>query len=62
MDGKEVPYAWLLGYEVMMRGERTPSRLPALSWSHLRQTMSLTAAFLNHSFSGWAAPVCLDRL
>jgi len=62
MDGKEVPYTWLLGYEVMMRGERTPLRLPALSWSHLRQTMSLTAAFLNHSFSGWAAPVCLDRL
>ena len=62
MDGKEVPYTWLLGYEVMMRGERTPLRLPALSWSHLRQTMSLTAAFLNHSFTGWAAPVCVDRM
>jgi hypothetical protein len=62
MDGKEVPYTWLLGYEVMMRGERSPRRLPALSWSHLRQTMSLTAAWVNHSFSGWAAPVSLDRL
>lgn len=62
MDGKDVPYAWLPGYEVMMRGERTPWRLPALSWSHLRHTMSLTAAFVNHSFSGWAAPVRVNDM
>jgi hypothetical protein len=61
MDGDNVPYTWLLGYEVMMRGQRTPLRLPALSWNDLRQTMSLTAAWVNHSFSGWAAPVCLSR-
>jgi hypothetical protein len=61
MDGDKVPYTWLLGYEVMMRGQRTPLRLPALSWNDLRQTMSLTAAWVNHSFSGWAAPVCLSR-
>lgn len=61
MDGDNVPYAWLLGYEVMMRGQRTPLRLPALSWNDLRQTMSLTAAWVNQSFSGWAAPVCLNR-
>lgn len=62
MDGDDVPYVWLAGYEVMMRGQRTPLRLPALSWSDLRQTMSLTAAWVNHSFSGWAAPVCINRM
>ncbi|MBV9059612.1 MAG: hypothetical protein JO296_01440 [Pseudonocardiales bacterium] len=62
MDGNTVPYTWLAGYEVMMGGQRTPLRLPALSWSHLRQTMSLTAAWINHSFSGWSAPVCIGRL
>ncbi|HJT04263.1 MAG TPA: hypothetical protein VJ757_11650 [Pseudonocardiaceae bacterium] len=62
MDGEKVPYTWLLGYEVMMRGQRTPLRMPALSWSHLRHTMSLTAAFMNHSFSGWAAPVRVNDM
>lgn len=57
MDGDTVPYTWLAGYEVMVQGRPTPWRLPALSWSHLRHTMSLTAAWANHSFSGWAAPV-----
>jgi hypothetical protein len=59
MDGEEVPYTWLAGYQVLIRGRPTPWRLPALSWSNLRHTMSLTAAWTNHSFSGWAAPVCL---
>lgn len=60
MDGASVPYTWLPGYEVMIRGRPTPWRLPALSWSHLRNTVSLTAAWLNHSFSGWAAPICVS--
>ncbi|MGH3669365.1 MAG: hypothetical protein ACRDSH_01835, partial [Pseudonocardiaceae bacterium] len=59
MDGKDVPYTWLAGYELVIRNRPTPWRLPALSWSNLRSTMSLTAAWTNHSFSGWASPVFL---
>ncbi len=60
MDGKKVPYTWLSGYEVLIRGRPTPWRLPALSWSNLRYTMSLTAAWANHSYSGWASPIRLS--
>ncbi len=60
MDGKDVPYAWLSGYELLIRGRPTPWRLPALSWSNFRHTMSLTAAWANHSYSGWASPVCIS--
>ncbi|MGB7796200.1 MAG: hypothetical protein WBL53_08070 [Pseudonocardiaceae bacterium] len=57
MDGKNVPYTWLSGYELLIRGHPTPWRLPALSWSNFRHTVSLTAGWANHSFSGWASPV-----
>jgi hypothetical protein len=60
MDGKNVPYAWLSGYELLIRGRPTPWRLPALSWSNFRHTMSLTAGWANHSYSGWASPVCIS--
>jgi hypothetical protein len=60
MDGKDVPYTWLSGYQVLIRGRPAPWRLPALSWSNLRATMSLTAAWANHSYSGWASPVCVS--
>ncbi|MGH3600323.1 MAG: hypothetical protein ACRDQH_08605 [Pseudonocardiaceae bacterium] len=60
MDGKTVPYAWLSGYELLIRGLPTPWRLPALSWSHFRHTMNLTAGWANHSYSGWASPVCIS--
>lgn len=59
MDGSNVPYAWLSGYELMIHGRPAPWRLPALSWSHLRRTMNLTAGWANHAYSGWAAPVCV---
>jgi hypothetical protein len=58
MDGKNVPYTWISGYEVMFWNRPRSERLPALSWSELRRTMSLTAAWAEHSFSGWAAPTC----
>ena len=60
MDGKDVPYAWLSGYELLIHERPTPWRLPALSWSNLRHTMSLTAGWANHSYSGWASPVCIN--
>jgi hypothetical protein len=60
MDGKNIPYTWLSGYELLIRGLPAPWRLPALSWSNFRHTMSLTAAWANHSFSGWASPVCIS--
>ena len=59
MDGETVPYAWITGYEVLIRGQPTPSRLPALSWNRHRRAMSLTAGWAEHAYSGWAAPVCL---
>jgi hypothetical protein len=58
MDGQTVPYTWIPGYEVMFWNRSSSERLPALSWSELRCTMSLTAAWAEHSFSGWAAPTC----
>ena len=60
MDGKTVPYAWLSGYEVMIRERPSPERIPALSWSGLRRTVSLTAGWTNHAHSGWASPTCVS--
>jgi hypothetical protein len=60
MDGKNVPYTWLSGYELLIRGRSAPWRLPALSWSNFRHTVSLTAGWANHSYSGWASPVCIS--
>jgi hypothetical protein len=57
MDGKTIPYAWIAGYEVLIGGHPMPSRLPALSWSRFRRTMSLTAGWAEHAYGGWAAPV-----
>ncbi|HEY6423850.1 MAG TPA: hypothetical protein VIY28_11495 [Pseudonocardiaceae bacterium] len=58
MDGHTVPYTWISGYEVMFWERPSSERLPALSWSGLRSTMSLTAAWTDHAYSGWAAPTC----
>ncbi|MGH3902080.1 MAG: hypothetical protein ACRDTA_28280 [Pseudonocardiaceae bacterium] len=58
MDGKTIPYTWLSGYEVMIRGRSSPDRLPALSWTEFRHTMSLTAGWAQHAHSGWASPTC----
>lgn len=58
MDGKTVPYAWLSGYELMIRERPSPERLPALSWTGFRHTMSLTAGWADHAHSGWASPTC----
>ncbi|PZS39204.1 MAG: hypothetical protein DLM62_09555 [Pseudonocardiales bacterium] len=60
MDGKKIPYIWLSGYELLIHGHPTPWRLPALSWSNFRHTVSLTAGWANHSYSGWASPVCIS--
>ncbi|MFN2496911.1 MAG: hypothetical protein ABR608_13535 [Pseudonocardiaceae bacterium] len=59
MDGTTIPYAWITGYQMLVRGRPTPSRLPALSWSHHRRAMNLTAGWAEHAYSGWAAPVCV---
>lgn len=56
MDGKTVPYTWISGYEVMIEERPSPERLPALSWTGYRQSMSLTADWADHSYSGWASP------
>jgi hypothetical protein len=58
MDGKTIPYTWAAGYEVMIRERPSPERLPALSWSAFRHTMSLTAGWADHAHIGWAVPTC----
>ncbi len=60
MDGKTVPYTWLSGYEVMVWERPSPERLPALSWVGYRQSMSLTADWADHTYSGWASPTLLS--
>lgn len=60
MDGKNVPYTWLSGYEVMTWERPSPERLPALSWVGYRHSMSLTADWIDHAHSGWASPTCLS--
>ncbi|MGB9280149.1 MAG: hypothetical protein WCB57_08735 [Pseudonocardiaceae bacterium] len=59
MDGKTVPFTWVPGYEVMIRERPSPERLPALSWAGYRQSMSITADWIDHTHSGWASPTCL---
>lgn len=60
MDGKTIPYAWVSGYHLLIRGRPTPWRLPALSWSRYRRTVNLTAGWAEHAHVGWAAPVCIS--
>jgi hypothetical protein len=60
MDGQTVPYTWLSGYEVMIWERPRPERVQALSWVGYRQTMSLTADWADHAYSGWASPTCIS--
>lgn len=60
MDGTTVPYAWLSGYQVLIREQPNPGRLPALSWSRFRRAVSLTAGWAEHAHPGWASPVCIS--
>jgi hypothetical protein len=59
MDGVSVPFVWLAGYQVTHPQRGTDERLLALAWVHYRQTLSLSIARADHSFSGWASPVRL---
>lgn len=58
MDGVSVPYVWLSGYQVTYPERGTDERMLAMAWVHYRQTLSLSIARADHSFSGWASPVC----
>jgi hypothetical protein len=60
MDGQTVPYTWLSGYEVMIWERPRPERVQALSWVGYRETMSLTADWADHAYSGWASPTCIS--
>ncbi|CAN5327776.1 hypothetical protein BH20ACT5_BH20ACT5_23660 [soil metagenome] len=57
MDGHRVPYIWLSGYQVTFPAESADRRLPGLAWVNYRRTLSLTVDWVDHSHSGWAAPV-----
>lgn len=60
MDGQTVPYTWLSGYEVMIWERPRAERVQALSWVGYRETMSLTADWADHAYSGWASPTCIS--
>ena len=60
MDGTRVPFIWLSGYQVTFPEASTDERLPGLAWVQYRRTLSLTVDWVDHSHSGWAAPVLLD--
>lgn len=57
MDGSSVPFIWLSGYQVTHPEAASDKRLPDLAWVHYRRTLSLTVDWVDHSHSGWAAPV-----
>jgi hypothetical protein len=58
MDGINVPYVWLPGYQVTVPEYAVNTRLPGLAWVHYRRTLSLTVNWADHAHSGWAAPTC----
>jgi hypothetical protein len=60
MDGVSVPFIWLAGYQVTHPTHAVDERLLALAWVHYRRTLSLSIARADHSFTGWASPVCVD--
>ncbi|HSV65936.1 MAG TPA: hypothetical protein VLJ59_08545 [Mycobacteriales bacterium] len=57
MDGTTVPFTFLAGYQVTLPERSVQHRLPFLSWSGFRRTLSLTADFAYHGHLGWASPV-----
>lgn len=57
MNGTTVPHAWISGYEVTIPAGSRHSRLPCLSWTSYRRTLSLASHEADYSQSGWAAPV-----
>ena len=40
--------------------DRPAPRMPALSWSRFRRTMSLTAAWSEHAYGGWEGRFCVS--
>lgn len=56
MDGIAVPFTWLAGYQVTYPEAGTDERLLAMAWVEYRRMLSLSIAYADHSFTGWAAP------
>ncbi|PIR07147.1 MAG: hypothetical protein COV55_01810 [Candidatus Komeilibacteria bacterium CG11_big_fil_rev_8_21_14_0_20_36_20] len=60
MDGINVPYVWLPGYECRLEYEANWSRTPVLIWSHDRREVQLVTLGMDFYQNGWAAPIILS--
>lgn len=57
MDGKNVPYVWIAGYQVMLPSEDAWTRVPFLYWSSVNSWVGLSARWDARRFWLYAAPV-----
>jgi len=62
MDGQEVPYVFLAGYEVTIPEYEAWRHVPCLSWFRPENRVSLTAHWADLSQTFWAAPVVVGRV
>jgi len=60
MDGICVPFPWLSGYQVTYPAAGVDERLLAMAWVEYRHTLSLSIAYADHSWIGWASPTVLS--
>ncbi len=59
MDGRYVPHTWVSGYQITVPEYSVHKRLPALTWTSYRQTISLAVNWADRAHSGFASPVCV---
>jgi len=60
MDGQNLPYADLAGYECTVPGDRPWAYVPYLNWNGLYRGVYLYANWADHVSYYWAAPVVRD--
>lgn len=57
MDGQQVPYGWLSGYQLTVPDYETWRHLSCLSWNQLENRVSLAAHWADLAQTFWASPV-----
>lgn len=56
MDGTNVPYVWIPGYELNVVGSAPWTHVPTLSWSRVNRAVKLHADFAYDRDQAWAVP------
>lgn len=56
MDGTNVPYVWISGYEFNVDSNRSWMNVPGLSWDPVNREVKRSTYFVDNRYHDWAVP------